>query len=66
MSNKEISIQGHWTNLVNSASYTDEEGVAHTVLGIWPEFIGDTITVYCGYTDQCDVHHVDSLKVIIE
>jgi hypothetical protein len=64
-SNKEIEIQGVWTNLVNPASYSDEEGEAHTVLGVWEEFVGDTITVYCGYEDRCNNHYVDSLKVII-
>ena len=64
-SNKEIQIQGVWTNLVNSSSYTDSDGEAHTVLGVWQEFIGDTVTVYCGYEDRCDNHYVDSLKVII-
>jgi len=65
MSNKEISIEGIWTNLVNSASYTDENGDAYTVLGVWEEFVGDTITVYCGYEDIC-FNFVDSLKVIVE
>ena len=65
-SNKEIEIAGIWTNLVNSASYTDSDGNAYTVLGIWEEFISDTITVYCGYEDMCSLRYIDSLKVIIE
>jgi hypothetical protein len=66
VSNKEIEIAGVWTNLVNHTSYTDSNGEAYTVLGVWGEFIGDTITVYCGYKDMCALHYVDSLKVIIE
>ncbi len=66
VSNKEIEIAGVWTNLVNHTSYTDSNGEAYTVLGVWEEFIGDTITVYCGYKDMCALHYVDSLKVIIE
>jgi len=65
ISNKEILIDGYWTNLVNRASYTDDEGYGYTVLGVWEEFVGDTITIYCGYEDMC-LDYVDSLKVIIE
>ena len=64
ISDKEILIENIWTNLVNKAAYTDENGDAYTVLGVWEEFIGDTITVYCGYEDMC-FNFVDSLKIII-
>ena len=64
ISNKEIKINNVWTNLVNSASYTDINGEAFTALGVWEEFINDTITVYCGYNDEYN-HYVDSLKVIV-
>ncbi len=67
LSNKEIHMgNGEWANLVNSDTYTDEDGYAHTVLGVWEIFVGDTITVYVGYTDRCDIQHVDSLKVVID
>jgi len=65
ISNKEILIDGYWINLVNKNSYTDDNGYAYTVLGVWEEFVGDTITVYCGYQDMC-LDYIDSLKVIIE
>ena len=65
ISNKEIKINNVWTNLVNSASYTDINGEAFTALGVWEEFINDTITVYCGYHDEYNDHYVDSLKIII-
>tara|TARA_Y100000004_G_scaffold79762_1_gene89624 strand:- start:340 stop:873 length:534 start_codon:yes stop_codon:yes gene_type:complete len=65
-SNKEILISGHWTQLVNGSSYTDEDGVAHTVLGVWEVFIGDTIKVWTGYTTDCGTHRLDSLEVIID
>ena len=55
-----------WANLVNSSSYTDEEGYARTVLGVWEIFVGDTITIYAGYTDDCDIQYIDSLKVVID
>ena len=65
ISNKEININGYWINMIDSHSYTDEDGIAHAVLGAWPEFVGDTATVYCGYEDECYFHRVDSIKVII-
>ena len=65
LSNKEINIAGHWTNLVNSHSYTDDGGIGYTVLGVWENFVGDTIKVYCGYTNNCSINYIDSLEVII-
>ena len=66
MSAQEINISGYWINLVNSDSYTNSDGEAHTVLGVWEDFIGDTVTVYSGYTDQCNIQYIDSLKFIIK
>ncbi len=58
---------GDWTDLVNHNSYTDDDGIGHTVLGVWEEFVNDTITVYCNYTNyQCNVDYLDSIKVVIE
>ena len=65
-SNKEIKIQNIWTQLVNQASYTDEDGNGYTVLGVWEEFVEDTIKVWCGYEDECDNYFIDSLHVIVE
>ena len=65
-SNKEIWMGNQWVNLVNPSSYTDELGEAHTVLGVWSEFIGDTIKVYAGYNDEYNNHYLDSLEVIIK
>tara|TARA_R110001583_G_scaffold74442_4_gene206284 strand:- start:54 stop:530 length:477 start_codon:yes stop_codon:yes gene_type:complete len=69
-SNKEIWMGNQWINLVNSSSYTRDDGTTNAVLGIWPEFIGDTITVYAGYNDWEDncnagIQYLDSIKVII-
>ena len=67
LSNKEIYMgYDEWANLVNENSYTDEDGRARTVLGIWEIFVGDTIIVYAGYKDKCDIQYVDSLKVVID
>ena len=66
IANREIYISGYWTNLVNQNSYTNNGGIAHTVLSVWEQFIGDTIKVYAGYHDNCNIHHVDSLEVVVE
>lgn len=70
VSNKEINIehygQDNWTNLVNTSSYTNDEGVAYTVLGVWEEFVGDTIKVYSGYLSNCDIQYIDSLEVVVD
>ena len=70
ISNKEYNIEhmgtDNWTNLINQSSYSDDDGTANTVLGVWPEFIGDTIKVYCGYHDECDFYFLDSLEVIVK
>ena len=52
-----------WVSLVNPASMTDEDGNGNVVFAVWEEFIGHTITIYGGYTDDCGHHFVDSLKV---
>jgi len=58
-------INTDWVSLVNPGSMTEEDGSAKVMFGAWEEFIGHTITVYCGYTDLCGVHHLDSLKIQI-
>jgi len=65
-SNKEVNYNGYWVNCVNSASYSDDEGIAHTVVSAWEVLVGDTITVYSGTFDECDYEHLDSLKIIVE
>ena len=34
ITNKEILIDGYWTNLINPSSYTDNEGIAKATLGV--------------------------------
>ena len=58
-------INTDWVSLVNPGSMTDENGVTNVMFSAWEEFIGHTVTVYCGYTDLCGVHHLDSLKIQI-
>ena len=67
LSNKEIYLENEWINIIDSYSYTDEiDGFAHGVIGVWEQFINDTVKVYAGYTDECNIHHVDSLQIIIK
>ena len=56
-------VPNQWISLVNPASMTDEFGEGKIVFAVWEEFIGHTVTIYGGYTDDCGDHHVDSLKV---
>ena len=56
-------LMGQWVMLVNPGSMTDENGDAQVIFTVWEDFIGTTITIYGGYTDECEVHHVDSIKV---
>ena len=60
-----INYSGYWVSSVNHASYTDN-GVAHTVLSAWGEQIGDTLTVYAWYQDECDIEYIDSIKVVVD
>tara|TARA_Y100000310_G_scaffold7033_1_gene7771 strand:+ start:93 stop:539 length:447 start_codon:yes stop_codon:yes gene_type:complete len=55
-----------WVSSVNHASYTSDDGIAHTVVAAWEEQLNDTITVYAWYWDKCDIGYVDSIKVIVE
>ncbi len=64
-SNKGIYYGDEFISSVNPASYTDENGMAHTVLGIWELMISDTITIYAGYYDECNYEYFDSIKVVI-
>ena len=65
-SDKGIMYGGEPVSCVNPASYTSDDGIAHTVLSVWEVMINDTITVYAGYYDDCDVEHMDSIKVVVD
>ena len=59
-------INTDWVSLVNPSSMTDEFGKGSIIFGVWEEFIGTTITVYGGYTDECNHHHLDSIQIKID
>ena len=52
-----------WISLVNPASMTDEDGNGKIVFAVWEEFIGETITIYGTYTDDCGNNFLNSVKV---
>jgi hypothetical protein len=55
-----------WVSSVNPASYTSDDGIAHTVVAAWEEQVKDTITIYAWYWDRCDVTYIDSIKVVVD
>ena len=61
-----IYYMSGWVSSINHASYTDENGLAHTVLATWEEQINDTIMVYAAFEDRCGYIYNDSLGVIVE
>ena len=63
--NSGITYAGEFVGCVNPASYTNS-GIAHTVLGVWEEMIGDTITIYAGYYDECSNQLMDLIKVVVD
>jgi len=44
---------------------TGDDGEANVMFAVWEPFIGYTISIYGGYTDECGVQHVDSIRVLI-
>ncbi len=42
---------------------TDEEGNGRIIFGVWEPFFDYTVTCYGGYIEDCENHHMDSLKI---
>ena len=59
-------VEDQWISLINPSSMTNEQGEGTIVYGVWSPFIGETITLYGGYVDDCDNHFVDSVKVFVQ
>ena len=56
--------QGEIIKPINHSSYASEEdGIAHTILGPWDVMIDETITIYATYVDNCGYEYLDSIKV---
>ena len=60
-----IEYSGEFISCVNPASYTSD-GVARQTMAVWEEMVGDTITVYAGFCDWCQIQHIDSLSIVIK
>ena len=60
-----IEYSGEFISCVNPVSYTSN-GVARQTMAVWEEMVGDTITIYAGFTDWCDFQYLDSIGVIVE
>jgi|TARA_B100000085_G_C18182011_1_gene365984 hypothetical protein len=52
-------------SIVNESSYSDMDGIAYTLIGIYEDNIGDTAMIYCGYY-RMGKQYLDSLGVIID
>ena len=53
--------------LVNGASYTDVEGVAHTVFAPIYEMLGDTIKVFAEYIDEnTNLLYTSWISIVLE
>ena len=52
--------------IVNGASYSDEDGYAYQMLGVYEENIGMVATIWVGYYDNYGKQWLDSIKVKID
>ena len=57
---------GEMVDVINGSSYSDENGFATTILGVWDIMVNDSITVYSGYIDDCGEEQFDLIKIIID
>ena len=58
-----VQVQGQWFDLVNTSSYTRDDGTTQTTLGVFEQNVGEIINIYCGFYDDCDVHYTAQLQV---
>lgn len=58
-----VQVQGQWFDLVNTASYTSDDGTTQTTLGVFAQNVGEIINIYCGFYDDCDSHFSDHIQV---
>ena len=59
------NFTGDWVSAVNCCSYTNN-GLAHTVLSVWENMIGDTIIIYATFIDENNKQYYDSIEVIVK
>ena len=51
--------------IVNSFSYSDSDGYAYQMMGVYQENIGQIATIWVGYYDNYGTQWLDSIKVKI-
>ena len=51
--------------VVNGASYSNDDGYAYQMMGVYEGNIGQTATIWVGYYDNYGTHWLDSIKVKI-
>jgi len=51
--------------VVNNSSYSDTDGIAYTMMGVYNDNIGDTVVIYCGYY-YMTTQYLDSIRIIID
>ena len=51
--------------VVNQASYSNDDGYAYQMMGVYEGNIGQTATIWVGYYDNYGTHWLDSIKVKI-
>ena len=52
--------------VVNSASYSNDDGYAYQMMGVYEGNIGQTATIWVGYYDNYGTQWLDSIKVMID
>ena len=52
-------------DVVNPASYSDSDGYAYQMMGVYEGNIGQTATIWVGYYDNYGTQWLDSIKVKI-
>ena len=59
----QVLIHNEWFDLVNTASYTRDDGTTQTTLGVFADQINQILNIYGGYVDDCGTHHTSHLQV---
>ena len=52
--------------VVNPASYSNDDGYAYQMMGVYEGNIGQTATIWVGYYDNYGTQWLDSIKVVID
>ena len=52
--------------VVNSASYSNDDGYAYQMMGVYEGNVGQIATIWVGYYDNYGTQWLDSIKVVID